>query len=131
MLSNSSTQPIQLESKETVGFFLTAVTSPSSDAGLLVLSASPGGTQAETLLDDVVAAMLLVTQRLLAAIGFGMLSGDAGIEAAGRDYFNARIWAAPATLTNFVLIGWLLGRERARAALVMTVVANLCNDFTC
>ena len=74
-----------------------------------------------------IAAMLLVTQRLLTAIGFGLLSGDAGIEAAGRDYFNARIWAAPATLTNFVLLGWLLGRERARAALVMTVVANLCN----
>lgn len=74
-----------------------------------------------------IAVVLLLTQRLLGTAGFALLSGSPEVEAAGRAYFDARIWAAPATLTNFVLIGWLLGRERARAALLMTVVANLCN----
>jgi MATE family multidrug resistance protein len=74
-----------------------------------------------------IAAVLLVMQRVIAWLGFALLSGGPGVEAAGRDYFDARIWAAPATLTNFVILGWLLGRERARAALLMTVVANVCN----
>jgi MATE family multidrug resistance protein len=71
--------------------------------------------------------LLLVFQVPLREAGFGLLSGTPGVEAAGRDYFNARIWAAPATLCNFALVGWLLGREESRLVLVMTVAANLSN----
>jgi MATE family multidrug resistance protein len=74
-----------------------------------------------------IAAVLVLTQRLIAAAGFAVLAGQGAVEAAGRDYFFSRIWGAPATLSNYVLLGWLLGRERARAALIMTVVANLAN----
>lgn len=74
-----------------------------------------------------VAAALLVLQRPVRQAGFALLSGTAGVEAAGIAYFDARIWGAPATLSNYVLIGWFLGRERAREALLMTVVGNLAN----
>lgn len=73
------------------------------------------------------AAGILVLQWPLRELGFSMLSGAPEVEAAGREYFNARIWAAPAALSNFVLLGWFLGREESGAALVMTVVANLAN----
>lgn len=73
------------------------------------------------------AAVLLVLQRPLRDLGFALLSGTDGVEAAGRAYFDARIWGAPATLSNYVLLGWLLGREKARSALVMTVVGNGAN----
>ncbi len=46
---------------------------------------------------------------------------------AGRSYYDARIWGAPATLCNMALIGWYLGREESRHALLMTVCANLGN----
>ncbi len=58
---------------------------------------------------------------------FALLSGGPGVEAAGRVYFRARIVAAPATLANYVLLGWLLGRERPGRALAMTVFGNLAN----
>jgi len=73
------------------------------------------------------AAALVVLQVPLREAGFALLSGEPGVEAAGRDYFDARIWAAPATLMNFVLVGWFLGREESRYVLWMTVAANLTN----
>lgn len=79
------------------------------------------------LLAGIIAACLLVLQRAIAAAGFALLAGTPGVEAAGRAYFKARIWGAPAVLGNFVLLGWFLGRERSTFALVMTVVANVAN----
>jgi len=75
----------------------------------------------------VIAAAILALQWPLRELGFGLLSGEAGVEAAGRDYFDARVWGAPATLCNFVLMGWFLGRAESRHVLVMTVVGNLGN----
>jgi MATE family multidrug resistance protein len=73
------------------------------------------------------AAIVLILQIPLREAGFGLLGGETGVEAAGRDYFNARIWGAPAALLNFVLMGWFLGRAQSRNVLIMTVVANLSN----
>lgn len=75
----------------------------------------------------VIAAAILVFQWPLRELGFGLLSGEAGVEAAGRDYFDARVWGAPATLCNFVLMGWFLGRAESRHVLVMTIAGNLGN----
>ena len=74
-----------------------------------------------------IAAAILMLQWPLRELGFGLLSGESGVEAAGRDYFDARVWGAPATLCNFVLMGWFLGRAESRHVLVMTVVGNLGN----
>ena len=73
------------------------------------------------------AAAILVLQTPLRELGFLLLGGAPDVEAAGRAYFDARIWAAPATLSNFVFLGWFLGREESGAALIMTGVANLAN----
>jgi len=73
------------------------------------------------------AFFILLLHWPLREAGFGLLGGESGVEAAGRDYFNARIWGAPATLLNFVLMGWFLGRAQSRNVLIMTVVANLAN----
>jgi len=78
-------------------------------------------------LAGLIAGTILVLQWPLREIGFTLLSGEPGVEQAGRAYFNARVWGAPATLCNFALIGWFLGREQSRHVLAMTVVANLAN----
>ena len=70
---------------------------------------------------------MLVLQLPLRELGFALLSGEANVELAGRAYFNARVWGAPATLCNFALIGWFLGRAESRNALIMTVTGNLLN----
>ncbi len=72
--------------------------------------------------------LLLALRRPLADAGFALLaSPSAAVEAAGREYFAARVWGAPAVLANFAFLGWFLGREDGRGVLVMTVTANLVN----
>ena len=73
------------------------------------------------------AAGVLLLHVPLREVGLAILSGEPGVEAAGREYFNARIWGAPATLCSFVFLGWYLGREESRYALWMTLAANLSN----
>jgi multidrug resistance protein, MATE family len=70
---------------------------------------------------------LLLLQAPLRELGFLVLSGTEGVQAAGRDYFHARIWDAPAALANFAFLGWFLGREQSGRALAMTLAATVSN----
>jgi len=60
-------------------------------------------------------------------VSFALLDGTAQVEALARSYFDVRIWAAPATLTNYALLGWFIGRGRARVALGLQLLLNLTN----
>jgi MATE family multidrug resistance protein len=42
-------------------------------------------------------------------------------------YFDVRIYAAPASITVFVINGWLLGIQKSRSALVLAIVINVVN----
>ena len=75
----------------------------------------------------ILASFILLLQTWIREAAFLLLSGTPGVEEAGRDYFNARIWAAPATLCNFAILGWLLGRGQSQHVLLMALVTNLCN----
>ncbi len=63
--------------------------------------------------------ILGITRRLVAA-------SDDVHEVAGL-YITIRIWAAPAALGNYVILGWLLGRQAARLALLLQLVINGTN----
>ncbi len=73
------------------------------------------------------ALLVLLCQSGVAELGFWMLQGDQNVEASGRTYFDARIIGAPAVLVNYVLLGWLLGRERSKDALILSAVGNGMN----
>ncbi len=63
----------------------------------------------------------------LQELGFALLSAAPEVKASGIAYFNVRIWAVPAALLNFVLIGWFLGREMSGFVLLLTVVGTIVN----
>ncbi|MFP4006841.1 MAG: guanitoxin biosynthesis MATE family efflux transporter GntT, partial [Spirulinaceae cyanobacterium] len=63
----------------------------------------------------------------LRELGFTLLSATPAVKAAGKAYYNANIWGAPATLMNFVLIGWFLGREQSRKVLLISAIGNGAN----
>ena len=44
-----------------------------------------------------------------------------------ESYFFVRIWAAPAALANFALLGWMIGLQKARQALVVQLILNCTN----
>ncbi len=74
-----------------------------------------------------IAAVMLLFQYPIHRFGFALLSGSPEMEMAGLDYFNARIWGAPAVLLNFVVIGWFLGREMNWIVFLMSFVGNGSN----
>lgn len=45
----------------------------------------------------------------------------------GQQYFSIRVWSAPAALANFVILGWLLGTQNAKAPMWIVIVSNLTN----
>lgn len=71
--------------------------------------------------------LLLLLHPLLREVGFALLSGTDEVKTAGRDYFNARIWGAPAYLLGLGILGWFLGQEQGRVVLILSLVGNLGN----
>jgi len=70
---------------------------------------------------------ILLLQQPLRELGFTVLSAAPEVKSSGRAYYNALIWGAPATLLNFVLIGWFLGREQGTKVLLLSVIGNAAN----
>ncbi len=49
------------------------------------------------------------------------------LEGLAREFFQLRIFGLPAILTQHALVGWMLGRQNARAPLAMMLVTNITN----
>ena len=75
----------------------------------------------------ILAALLLLLRAPLGELALWLLSPGPAVLPPAQDYYAIRIWSAPASLANFVLLGWLLGMQNARAALLMTLLINLSN----
>jgi MATE family multidrug resistance protein len=74
-----------------------------------------------------VGVLILFLQQPLRELGFTLLQATPEVKASGRAYYNALIWAAPATLLNFVLMGWFLGREQGGKVIVLSAINNGTN----
>lgn len=73
------------------------------------------------------AGVLLLLQWPIRELAVWLLAPGEQTAAYLRAYFNVRIWSAPMVLANFVLIGWFLGMQTARAPFFMMLVVNLVN----
>lgn len=49
------------------------------------------------------------------------------VESLTQVYFDIRIWAAPATLLNYVFMGWMLAHKNTKAVLIQQIFVNLVN----
>lgn len=101
----------------------------------LVAQANGAGDQA-ALRNDVVRALLLAAaigalvlllQAPLIDYALRALGGSDAVQRHARIYCHARIWAAPLALGNYVVLGWLLGSQRVRLALLSQVFINSVN----
>ena len=70
---------------------------------------------------------LILLGPVIREVGFGLVGGSAEIRAHGETYFNYRIWAAPAALANYCVMGWFIGQSRARLAFAVQLFLNLTN----
>jgi MATE family multidrug resistance protein len=72
------------------------------------------------------AAMILLRGPMLAA-ALRILGPSPEVAVHAREYFGIRVFSAPASLANFVVIGWLLGMQNARGPLAVTLAINATN----
>jgi multidrug resistance protein, MATE family len=70
---------------------------------------------------------LILFQTPIRMVGFALLTTTPDVKAAGQAFYNALIWGAPATLLNFVVVGWFLGRSQSNRVLLLSAVNNLTN----
>lgn len=74
-----------------------------------------------------IASALLIIQTPIRDLALWLVSSSANVEQYSAIYFDIRIWSAPATLMNYAILGWLIGREASKAALLMVLVINFAN----
>ena len=74
-----------------------------------------------------IACLILLLQFPLAKISLALLGGDAETQSHAATYFYIRVWSAPGTLANYVLIGWFLGLQNARVPLLIFLTINATN----
>lgn len=63
----------------------------------------------------------------LRGVIFSPFGAEADVVALADGYFAARVWGAPALLTQYAITGWLLGTGRTGALLAMQIVMNGVN----
>ena len=79
------------------------------------------------LLGVAVGVGLLLLREPLAWLCFTLLKASPEVERFAGDYFDIRIWSAPAALANYVLLGWLIGIGRTGLVFALQLVLNGVN----
>lgn len=75
----------------------------------------------------IIGGAILLVRKPLIAVALDLLGATPEVRANALVYCSIRIWSAPASLANYTILGYLLGRQRARSALVLQAVINLVN----
>jgi multidrug resistance protein, MATE family len=74
-----------------------------------------------------IALPLLALQGPVLALALTLIAPEPEVAALAAEYLHIRIWAAPAVLANFVLVGWFIGLSNGRVPLAIMVTVNLLN----
>jgi MATE family multidrug resistance protein len=71
--------------------------------------------------------LLIILQVPVEWLSFRVINGSREVEDLARDYFYIRIYAAPAAIGLYALVGWFIGMQDARTPMIIAIVINLLN----
>jgi MATE family multidrug resistance protein len=71
--------------------------------------------------------LVILLQGPVRQVALWAMEASAEVEGHTAVYFDIRVWSAPAVLVNYVVLGWLLGVQRPRAALALQILMNGIN----
>jgi MATE family multidrug resistance protein len=74
-----------------------------------------------------IGALIVLVRGPLIAGSLSLLGASAVVRQNALIYCDIRIWSAPAALANYVVLGFLLGRQHARMALALQAAVNVVN----
>ena len=74
-----------------------------------------------------IAIALISAQVPIGHAAMRLIGAEPEVRSFALQYFSIRIWSAPGTLANFVLVGWFLGLQNARVPLLIFLTVNITN----
>lgn len=104
----------------TTGFTAQAYGQNNEKESLLIFSRS-------LLLALAIAALLILFKDLIIYIGLLLLNSSQEVSVYASQYYNIRIFAAPATLGLYAITGWFIGRQDTKTPLFLALLVNLAN----
>lgn len=81
------------------------------------------------LLGAAIGLLLIIAQYPLGHFAFWLLDGSVAVEQSAADYWQIRIWGAPATLGTYAIMGTLIGLGQTRKLLWLQLLLNGVNLF--
>ena len=72
-----------------------------------------------------VAGVMLLLRNDLVSFALDLLAGSEDAQAHAREYYGIKIWGAPGVLGTMVVIGWLIGMQNGRAAMLLAALPCL------
>jgi multidrug resistance protein, MATE family len=79
------------------------------------------------LLAAAIGAAVIVLQLPILGLTFWLIDSSAEVEHYAREYFLIRVWAMPAVLGSYAMIGWLYGLRNVRVPLFLQIFTNGLN----
>jgi len=73
--------------------------------------------------------LLLALQQPIIDLALWLIAPSQAVAEQARLYFKVRIWATPAALANFAILGWFIGLQKGRAALYLLLMVNTVNTL--
>lgn len=73
------------------------------------------------------AGLLIILQIPIEKLSFFLLDGSEEVKILAREYFYIRIYAAPATLGLFVIMGWFVGLQNTIIPMLLSISINVLN----
>jgi MATE family multidrug resistance protein len=74
-----------------------------------------------------IGVVILLLQAPILRLALSLIGGSAAVQAATQNYWQIRVLAAPMSLANYAILGWLIGLGRAGYGLVLQLVLNGVN----
>ena len=69
----------------------------------------------------IISFIMIISQNLIFESSMKFIKPELEIEKAAITYFKILIWGAPFVLTNYVLLGWLMGLGNVKASMTMQI----------
>lgn len=79
------------------------------------------------LLAAAIGGLLVLLQLPILAAALWLINASAEVEHHAGEYFRIRVWAMPAVLASYAIVGWLYGMRDARLPLLILLVTNGVN----
>ena len=74
-----------------------------------------------------IALILLLFQNPIGNLAVYLLGANEQVNSEALQYFHIRIFAAPATLGLYAIVGWFIGRQDTRTPLLLALIINIGN----